>query len=451
MVATFRAALAGIFRLLRVRPGEDELGEMDERARQVFPSNFAAIAVNGFFFPTAGQIVAAGLLLTWFVSELTESALWVGIIIPIQYGLSLIAQPWVAEWLSSKRRRHRYYTYQALLRGLVWIVLALASLALGGDTPVLLLVIFYAVIVVDAVAAGVGNIAFSDTLARVIPRTLRGRVRGWRGVFGGMTTAAVGLLIRTSFSEESGIRAYALLFGAAGLLYSLGGLVFGSIDAPEAQNAHTKPRLSDMIGRIQELWGDPSFRRFVIAESLLIPLVQGLPFFVLFAKQTYNLEIDALGPLIIVSAITPILANFAWGRLADRFGNRTILVAAAVAGLIAPVCAFLLYNAGDDSGSVMVLLGVIVFAVGVASNGIDLTTKNYILELAPDDEARPFYIGVNDTLVGLPTMLLAATGLIVDLFGFVPVFIGIATLAVGGILVAARLPTAHKQAQAVNV
>lgn len=108
-----------------------------------------------------------------------------------------------------------------------------------------------------------------------------------------------------------------------------------------------------------------------------------------------------------------------------------MIITATVAGLVAPVCALLLY--GQASNAVIAILAVIVFAVGAASTGIDLTTKNYILELAPNDEERPFYIGVNDTLVGLPTMLLAATGLIVDLFGFLPVFIGIAALAIGGI------------------
>src|SRR5690606_30613599 len=116
MVDSLRAALAARYRLLPVHASESALAETDEQTRKALPHNFAAIATNGFFFPTAGRIVAAGLLLTWFVSELTPSAFWVSIIIPIQYGLALIAQPWIAEWLSGKRRRGRFYTYQALLR-----------------------------------------------------------------------------------------------------------------------------------------------------------------------------------------------------------------------------------------------------------------------------------------------------------------------------------------------
>lgn len=60
--------------------------------RRRLPANFAAVAINGLFFPTAGRILGAGLLLTWFVSDLTPSATLVATIIPIQDGLALIAQ-----------------------------------------------------------------------------------------------------------------------------------------------------------------------------------------------------------------------------------------------------------------------------------------------------------------------------------------------------------------------
>ena len=82
--------------------------------------NLAAITLNGLFFPAAGKILGAGLLLTWFVSELTPAAWVVGLIVPVQYGLSLIAQPLFAQWLGSRPRRAPAYRGQALFRGICW-------------------------------------------------------------------------------------------------------------------------------------------------------------------------------------------------------------------------------------------------------------------------------------------------------------------------------------------
>jgi MFS family permease len=439
---SLRKLLAAFSRLLPVRPSESDLEGASKRERRQFPANFAVIAINGLFFPTAGRILGAGLLLTWFVSDLTPSATFVAIIVPIQYGLALIAQPLFAGWLAGKRRLFLYYTAQSLLRGALWCALGLASYLIGDQQAGLLLLIFFAVIMVDATAAGVGNIVFNDTLARVIPRRLRGRVRSWRGIFGGMAAGVAGLLIRSYFSEHSGVRAFGLLFAVAGLFYAAGGLVFALIQGPEGEAAQ-KQRIpfSDRWRKFGELWRDAAFRRFIYVEVMLVPLVQALPFFTLFARRRLGIETESLGLLVTVDAVAPVVGNFVWGKLADSLGNRRAIIGASLCGLIAPALGFILYVSRIGPGLLALsLFAGIVFSVGVAATGIDLATKNHILDLAADEAERPIYIGVNDTLVGLPTMLLAATGLVIDLFGFLPVFIGLGVLTIAASIATSRLP-----------
>src|SRR5215213_11104517 len=140
---------------------------------------------------------------------------------------------------------------QSLFRAALWCSLGLASWVLRDEHRALLLAIFFLVIIADAAAAGVGNIAFNDTLARVIPRRLRGRVRSWRGIFGSVAAGIAGLLIRCYFSERSGIAAFGLLFAASGALYATGGLIFMLIVEPEGARARSaKPKLSDLFSRV---------------------------------------------------------------------------------------------------------------------------------------------------------------------------------------------------------
>ena len=75
----------------------------------------ASVVLNGLFFPTAQRILGPGLLLTWFATQLAPAALWVGLIVPTQQGLALLAQPLVAEWLNAKPGRSRYHTALANL------------------------------------------------------------------------------------------------------------------------------------------------------------------------------------------------------------------------------------------------------------------------------------------------------------------------------------------------
>jgi len=428
--------------VLPVRAAKDDLEGTTEQVRRSLPANFAAIALNGLFFPTAGRILGAGLLLTWFVSDLTQSATLVATIIPIQYGLALLAQPFFAEWLSVKHNRARYYTAQSILRAASWCSLGIASYSIGDRGPSLLLSIFFTVIILDATAAGIGNIVFNDTLAQVIPKRLRGRARSWRGILGGVAAGIAGILVRRHFSESSGVGTFGLLFAVAGLLYAIGGCVFGMIEeAEEVKVKERGPQFSELWRKLRGLWHDQAFRRFAYVEALLVPITQALPFFTLFARREFGVEAESLGILIIADAAAPIVGNFVWGRFADAAGNRAAICGAALSGLIAPGLALFFYLSNIELGQLnWSIFACMVFAIGLGSAGIDLATKNQVLDLAHDEAMRPLYIGVNDTLVGLPTMLLVFGGLAIDLFGFLPVFLCVSVMTIAGAAAAVRLP-----------
>lgn len=438
-----RRASAALYRLLPLHVATGDLEGTSAEVRRALPANVGAIAANGLFFPAAGKIVSAGLLLTWFVSELTPVAWVVGLIVPIQYGLSLIAQPAFAQWLGTRPRRAPAYAAQAAFRGAVWGGLAAATWLAGADWPRLLLGLFFAAIVLDAFAAAIGNIAFGDVLAKVVPPRLRGRTRSWRGVFGALTAAAVALILASDLGPRDGLGTFAWLFVATGLLYAVGGLTFAAVDEPLSPEDRAAPAWGDLVSRVRRAASDRVFLRFVLVEAALVPLAQGLPYFTLLGKRHFGLSIDALGVLVLVDALSPVIGNYLWGRLADARGNRSVLFMAALGGLAAPACAGILLIGGDalPRAAVLSLFAAIVFGVSLASTGVDLATKNYVLELAPEEAQRPMYIGVNDTLVGLPTMLLAGSGIVIDLAGFAPVFAAMGLLAIAAVSLLRGLPS----------
>jgi MFS family permease len=400
----------------------------DGGTRLTLQANFGAIVLNGLFFPTAGKILGAGLLLTWFLNELTPSAFVVGLLIPIQYGASLLAQPWIGQWMSGRPRRTPYYRNQALLRAAVWSMLG-AAIVMDREHTSTLLVVFFVVVIVDAVAAGVGNIAFSDTLARVIPKPLRGRARGGRGMAGAIFAGTAGILVNRLVSPESGLGVFALLFGVAGVCYALGGLTFGSISEPENKSARTAGRAGQPLrSRVREMLAAPGYRRFLAVQVLLIPATMGLTFFSLFGRREFNLDLKAFGLLVVSDALAPLMGNWFWGRSADRLGNRWVLALSAGVSLAAPAIALALSLVDRTPSRLLVLasFGAIVFVLGVAAAGADLASKNIVLDLAPDEQRRPVYIGVNDTLIAIPTMLLVVGGAVIDRAGFQPVFISVA-------------------------
>jgi MFS family permease len=407
------------------------LGKTRSHASEQHHANFAAIVLNGFFFPTAGKILGAGLVLAWSVSDLTSAAWVVGLLVPIQYGAALLAQPWLAQWISGHAARAPFYRNQALLRGVLWSALGVASWLIGTARPEVLLVIFFLVVVADAVAAGLGNIAFSDVLARAIPKQLRGRARGGRGMAGAILGGLAGILVAVFVAPESGFGVFGLLFLIAGLCYAIGGVSFAMIREPAAVQSRDASEPPPLRERIREMLGRSDYRRFLVIQALLVPVTQSLAFFTLFGRRELALDLRVLGLLVVSDAIAPFFGNLLWGVGADRRGNRWVIGGAALIGTIAPALALVLATVGTEWSRPLVTaaFGAIVLAVGVAAAGIDLASKNLILDLAPDAAQRPAYIGINDALIAIPTMLLIGAGVVVDQLGFRPLFVGVGLLA----------------------
>jgi len=403
--------------------------------------NFLAFTLNGLFFPGAGRILEAGLLLTWFVTQLSEATWLIGLIVPIQYGLALLAQPWIGQYLSGTRRRAPWYAGQALVRAGLWCGLGVAT-GLADEQRGLLLWLFFTIVLLDAVLAGVGNIAFSDTLARVIPEKLRGRTRGWRGASGAVTSALVGVVMTRLTSPDRDLSIFVWLFAGAGILYGLGGLTFVAINEPAETHAPEPLALQPVF---REMWRRDAFRRFVWIQVLTVPAIHVLPFLTLLGKQRHSIELDALGLMIIADGVAPLSANLLWGRLADRRSNQWVIRCATLTAVVTPSLAAVLSgrNAALSHAGVVMIFTALVFVARAAQVGIDLGTKNYILDLAPDAERRPLYIGVNDTLIAIPTIALISSGAVVDALGFATLFVGTAAAGAFACALSTRLTSAN--------
>lgn len=434
------------YRVLPIKLREGDEAALDDARRKALPTNVSALTLNGLFFPAAGKIASVGLLLTWFVNDLTPAAWVVGLIIPLQYGLSLLGQPLFAHWLSTRKRRVPLYAWQSAVRVIAWSTLAVATWTLGKDHARLLLTAFFVLIAVDSLAAGLGNIVFSDVLARLIPPGLRGRTRSWRGILGAITGGLAGFLMIRYITDQSGLPAFAWLFVVVGALYALGGAAFALADEQDNASLDGQPGIRALFRQLREVLSDAGFRRFIIVQALLVPLMQGLAFFTLLGRREFGLQFSALGVLIMADALAPLLGNIVFGRLADARNNRSVMVWAASAGLIAPMVGGLLIWKGHHFAHwpVVTLFATVVFAIGFGMTGLDLATKNYVLGFSDDEKKRPMYIGTSDMLVGLPTMLLAIAGLMIDrtgLKGFAGVYIMMTLLTLTAIVLTFTLPT----------
>ena len=342
------------------------------------------------------------------------------------------------------------YFYQAIVRALMWWALAACTLLFPQQSTGLLLTAFFGILLLDAVAAGLGDVAFGETIARVIPEHLRGRTRGWRGLFGAAAGALAGLMVHQFAGEESSRGAFAALFAVAGLLYLIGGAVFRTIhEPPDVQECVAQP-WGELLPRATKVLADRRFLRFAAVQALLVPISYGLAFFTLLGRRDFGLQLGGISLLIIVDAATPAAANWLWGSLADRRGNRLVMLLGGIIGLAAPAAAFGLLYLGKNipNAVILALFGVIVVAIAFAVASLQIATKNYVLELAPTSGDRPLYIGISDLFVGIPCALLALAGWAIDHVGFIPIFALLTLCTLAAIALTLTLPPVGQAADA---
>jgi Na+/melibiose symporter-like transporter len=173
---------------------------------------------------------------------------------------------------------------------------------------------------------------------------------------------------------------------------------------------------------------DKTFRRFILIENLASFSVMALPFYMLYAKESFDSASEYLGPYLLVQVTGTVLSSFVWGRVAARAAARVIVRSCIFMGAAIPLVALVLIRTNP------VLYGIVFFLVGFIISGRRIGFEPYLLDIAPE-ENRTEYLGIRGSLNILAVILPFAGGLLISRFGYGPTFALVSAIMVlAGIL-----------------
>ncbi|UCC61709.1 MAG: hypothetical protein JSV36_13000, partial [Anaerolineae bacterium] len=210
-----------------------------DTARRHLSRNFRLGVASGVGYNLYQAVVNTGLVLTWFVSQLTSSNLLISLLMPIEQGGWYFPQLLLSGYLQRQPRTLPVYRLMGVVRSGAWGLLALAVFAL--DDPGLLLVLFFVLFAANGLASGVAGLPFMDVIAKTVPPTRRGALFGWRRLIGGLLGLAAGALVKVVLSPDFGLtfpNNYALLFflGFLSMILTVG--TFSLIVEPPEQEVN---------------------------------------------------------------------------------------------------------------------------------------------------------------------------------------------------------------------
>jgi len=392
-----------------------------------------------------GAFLALGMALTHpttviaaFVSDLTGSTVWVGGLSTVLTVAAALPQVFVARWIEPRPRKIPFLLFAVYVRVASWLTLAILVYRFGERRPEALawslvgfLGLFYAV-------GGLGGLAYTDIVGKVISPHRRGAFFGGKEVVAAPLVIGAAFLTRKTLADAPYPQSYAILFGLASLALVIASIGLWVIREPVESGVSSRvlkwrPYATQVLKASRQL-GPLVVFQLLTGFSLMV-----LPFYVIFARDRLGAPTEAIAWFLLAQVSGRLLGSFVWARIVDRTGTRRMLTYCAAVSTAAPVLA-----AFSQTTSWPTLLPVF-FLAGAAFSGRKIGFSAAVLTIAPTTE-RPTYAGVNALLVLPVAFLPALAGILLTRWSYNTIFLVVAGIIAVGVFWAGRLPGPHQEA-----
>jgi MFS family permease len=362
------------------------LGPQAEVSELQLKSGLRSLLYDGMCSQIMGTLTG-GAFLVAFAMLLGASNTVIGLIASVGPLAQILQIP--AIFLVEKARLRKVLVVSSsLLSRLFWLVIAgLPWLAPESAR----IPIFMGALFLYFGLGAISGCAFNSWMRDLIPEGIMGRYFAKRLAISIALGAGLSLLAGIGVDQyarlgESAIRAYAVLFvfgAASGLL----GVYFLS-RIPEPRMTPVPAR--GLLQLLTEPFRDYNFRRLLLfLGSWNFAVNMAGPFFVVYMLRRLGMSMTWIIVLAVGSQFVNVAFLRIWGRLADRFTNKSVL---SVSGpLFILVIAIWPFTTLPDRWvlTIPLLLAIHVLS-GMSTAGVTLATGNIALKLAPRGKATAF-------------------------------------------------------------
>lgn len=343
-------------------------------------------------FATAFATLVGGTFMVGFVKLLGGSDLWIGVLTAIPSLLGILQIPG-AIWGRSQPGYKKFVTPGGVLWRLFYLpVIALPLLAISADSK---LWIFAACVTVAAACVLIVSPIYNDWLAEMVPESSRGWFFSRRNAILAAVGTGVGtlggLLLDGMRHLNRPKEGFALVF-LVGLICSAISLVFyfRMKDLPRPNPA--PPHFREAIRAFRMPLADRKFR-VVLIFFIAFVFAQTFPgnLFGAYALESLGLPFTLIQICGAAQAIGSIIFGKWWGYLADKYGNRPLLLLLGMGIALTPVC-WQLTRPDDLVWNATILLIGHVYS-GAMWGGVAVCQFNLLLATSnPKDRAT--YLGL---------------------------------------------------------
>ena len=248
-------------------------------------------------------------------------------------------------------------------------------------------------LVLNSILANVSGCSFNSWMHDLVPQTSLGRFFSTRMLLSTAvaipTALAAGFLLDSwkAAHPDMELAGYAMLFAAGFVVGMIGVLQISRIPEPRMKGSEKIPPFGELL---RQPFQDGNFKNLIIfLTSWNFAINLALPFLTVFMLRTLGMDMSTVVMLTVIQQLTSLCFFRIWGRLSDRYSNKSML---RVSGPLM-IASFALWASLAMFGGTAIVLPMAVgihVLLGMSTAGVNLATSNIGLKLAPKGKATSY-------------------------------------------------------------
>lgn len=343
--------------------------------------------VTEALFSNTTAALTTGVVLTAFALHLGANNATIGLLAAIPFLTQLAQVPAIA-LVERLRERKRISVYASLFGRTMLGAMALAPFAGTWGLPMLVI----ATTILCAMGA-VGGCAWNSWIRDLAPEDRMGRIFARRTAFATITTLIAGIaaaIVLETTPENGAARDWS--FAALYAVGCVAGLISAWIVAriPEPRLPMRSDKATGLIEQLRSPFRDRNFTQLILfLGTWQFAINLATPFFTVYLVRQLGYDMTIVMGLSIASQVANAFMLRSWGRLADRFSNKSALLVAAPLYIL---CIAAMAGASQitHEAARLIWLTALHLLMGAAVAGVTLATANLALKLSPRGEAASY-------------------------------------------------------------
>ncbi|MDK2915506.1 MAG: hypothetical protein PWR25_63 [Euryarchaeota archaeon] len=359
--------------------------------------------------------LTGGIFLVAFALQLGASNTVIGLLAAIPPLAELLQIP--AIYVVDRIRIRRLVVVAASLAArLCWIPIILIPFVLSPGQGVIALI---AAIALYSSFSAISHCGWNSWMRDLIPQDRLGAFFSHRLTLS--TALALVVSLVAGFFIDSWELAFPDLAAYGYSVLFLLGLIAGLVGITFlARTPEPRMALGDggdgLLAAIKKPFADLNFKNLIVfLGSWNFAVNLASPFFTVYMLQRIGLDVSIVVALSVLSQVMNIIFYRSWGRVSDRYSNKSVLAVSGPLFMLA-IFAWMFVTLPDVYILTYPLLVLIHILMGISLAGVSLASGNISLKMAPQGQATSYLAAstfANSVAAGVAPIL---GGLFVDFF-----------------------------------